>query len=147
LGLPIFQGSVSTILGIVALAFAPSYVFLTFFKTVFLVMLFGATHGVLLLPVLLSLTDGCFRSNKSSSSDLDVPISKHCHHHPLNSSQSSRKGQKGLPPLPILPPPSATHLYVPPDQYHHVFALSSTSKKNGKDLRIPHHPHQLNIHI
>lgn len=57
LGLPIFQGSVSTILGIVALAFAPSYVFLTFFKTVFLVMLFGATHGVLLLPVLLSLTD------------------------------------------------------------------------------------------
>ena len=76
LGLPIFQGSISTILGIVALAFAPSYVFLTFFKTVFLVMLFGATHGVLLLPVLLSLTDGCFRSNKSNNSELDVPISK-----------------------------------------------------------------------
>jgi hypothetical protein len=59
LGLPIFQGSVSTVLGIIALAFAPSYVFVTFFKTVFLVMLFGATHGVLLLPVLLSLTDLC----------------------------------------------------------------------------------------
>ncbi|KAI1292848.1 Patched domain-containing protein 3 [Halotydeus destructor] len=59
LGLPIFQGSVSTILGIVALAFAPSYVFVTFFKTVFLVMLFGALHGVLLLPVLLALTDCC----------------------------------------------------------------------------------------
>lgn len=59
LGLPIFQGSVSTILGIIALAFAPSYVFLVFFKTVFLVMLFGALHGVLLLPVLLSLTDVC----------------------------------------------------------------------------------------
>ncbi|KAH7645581.1 patched domain-containing protein 3-like [Dermatophagoides farinae] len=44
LGLPIFQGSVSTVLGIIALAFAPSYVFVTFFKTVFLVMLFGATH-------------------------------------------------------------------------------------------------------
>lgn len=73
LGLPIFQGSLSTILGIVALAFAPSYVFVTFFKTVFLVMLFGATHGVLLLPVLLSLTDGCFGpsrpASKSSSSD------------------------------------------------------------------------------
>lgn len=147
LGLPIFQGSVSTILGIVALAFAPSYVFLTFFKTVFLVMLFGATHGVLLLPVLLSLTDSCFRLDKSSNSDLDAPISKHCHHHPLNSSQSSRKGQKGLPPLPLPPPPSATHLYVPPDQYHHVFALSSNSKKDGKDLRILHHPHQLNIPI
>ncbi|OTF83808.1 patched domain-containing protein 3-like protein [Euroglyphus maynei] len=59
LGLPIFQGSVSTVLGIIALAFAPSYVFVTFFKTVFLVMLFGATHGILLLPVLLSLTDIC----------------------------------------------------------------------------------------
>ena len=66
LGLPIFQGSISTILGIVALAFAPSYVFLTFFKTVFLVMLFGATHGVLLLPVLLSLTDGIFNTEKVS---------------------------------------------------------------------------------
>lgn len=59
LGLPIFQGSVSTVLGIIALAFAPSYVFVTFFKTVFLVMLFGATHGLFLLPVLLSLTDIC----------------------------------------------------------------------------------------
>ncbi|RWS25477.1 patched domain-containing protein 3-like protein [Leptotrombidium deliense] len=64
LGLPIFQGSVSTILGIIALAFAPSYLFLTFFKTVFLVMLFGALHGVLLLPVLLSITDIC-RSSKT----------------------------------------------------------------------------------
>ena len=66
LGLPIFQGSVSTVLGIIALAFAPSYVFVTFFKTVFLVMLFGATHGVLLLPVLLSLTDLCRGSKKSA---------------------------------------------------------------------------------
>ncbi|XP_023215985.1 patched domain-containing protein 3-like [Centruroides sculpturatus] len=61
LGMPIIQGSISTILGIVVLAFAPSYLFLVFFKTVFLVMLFAALHGVLLLPVLLSLTDVCFK--------------------------------------------------------------------------------------
>ncbi|XP_054167709.1 patched domain-containing protein 3-like [Oppia nitens] len=67
LGLPIFQGSVSTVLGIIALAFAPSYVFVTFFKTVFLVMLFGATHGVLLLPVLLSITDLCCSSSSQSA--------------------------------------------------------------------------------
>ena len=67
LGLPIFQGSISTILGIIALAFAPSYIFITFFKTVFLVMLFGALHGVFLLPVLLSLSDSCFPSSSSSS--------------------------------------------------------------------------------
>lgn len=62
LGVPIFQGSVSTILGVIALVFAPSYIFLTFFKTVFLVILFGALHGILLLPVLLSLSDSCFNS-------------------------------------------------------------------------------------
>lgn len=66
LGVPIFQGSVSTILGVIALVFAPSYIFLTFFKTVFLVILFGALHGILLLPVLLSLSDTCFNSKLCS---------------------------------------------------------------------------------
>lgn len=66
LGVPIFQGSVSTILGVIALVFAPSYIFLTFFKTVFLVILFGALHGILLLPVLLSLSDSCFNSRLCS---------------------------------------------------------------------------------
>ncbi|XP_071446511.1 patched domain-containing protein 3-like isoform X1 [Hetaerina americana] len=55
LGLPIVQGAMSTVLSVVALAFAHSYIFLTFFKMVFLVILFGAMHGLLLLPVLLSL--------------------------------------------------------------------------------------------
>lgn len=54
LGLPILQGGLSTILGITALIFAPSYIFITFFKTVFLVIFFGAMHGIFLLPVLLS---------------------------------------------------------------------------------------------
>lgn len=66
LGMPIFQGSLSTILGIVILAFAPSYIFLTFFKTVFLVILFGALHGILLLPVLLSLSDSFCRKQKKA---------------------------------------------------------------------------------
>lgn len=55
LGLPILQGGLSTILGIMALVLAPSYIFITFFKTVFLVIFFGAIHGLFLLPVLLSL--------------------------------------------------------------------------------------------
>ncbi|KAH8237024.1 hypothetical protein KR038_003017 [Drosophila bunnanda] len=55
LGLPIVQGSSSTILGIVALLLAQSYIFLVFFKMVFLVIFFGAMHGLFLLPVLLSL--------------------------------------------------------------------------------------------
>jgi hypothetical protein len=55
LGLPILQGSLSTILGVVALLLAESYIFLVFFKMVFLVIFFGAMHGLFLLPVLLSL--------------------------------------------------------------------------------------------
>lgn len=55
LGLPILQGSSSTILGVVALLLAQSYIFLVFFKMIFLVIFFGAMHGLFLLPVLLSL--------------------------------------------------------------------------------------------
>ncbi|XP_078591490.1 patched domain-containing protein 3-like [Branchiostoma floridae x Branchiostoma japonicum] len=54
LGVPILQGSLSTILGIAALSTAPSYGFRTFFKTVFLVIVFGLVHGIVFLPVMLS---------------------------------------------------------------------------------------------
>lgn len=69
LGLPIVQGSVSTILGVVALLLAQSYIFLVFFKMVFLVIFFGAMHGLFLLPVMLSL----FGPN--SCSDVDDSVS------------------------------------------------------------------------
>lgn len=55
LGLPVVQGAVSTILGLLALLFAGTYIFLVFFKMVFLVIFLGALHGLLLLPVLLSI--------------------------------------------------------------------------------------------
>lgn len=55
LGLPIIQGAVSTVLGVSALILAGSYIFMVFFKMIFLVIVFGALHGLLLLPVLLSL--------------------------------------------------------------------------------------------
>ncbi|XP_056636520.1 patched domain-containing protein 3 [Diorhabda sublineata] len=55
LGLPIFQGSISTILGMIALLLANNYIFSVFFKMVFLVVFCGAMHGLFLLPVLLSL--------------------------------------------------------------------------------------------
>ena len=66
LGLPISQGAISTILGVIGLALAPSYIFITFFKMVFLVIVLGAVHGLVLLPVLLSLfgPDACTRNDK-----------------------------------------------------------------------------------
>lgn len=65
-GLPIFQGAVSTILGMVALLLADSYIFSVFFKMVFLVVFCGAMHGLFLLPVLLSLfgPGSCQRHDK-----------------------------------------------------------------------------------
>eukprot|EP00058_Branchiostoma_floridae_P003511 XP_002588999.1 hypothetical protein BRAFLDRAFT_87471 [Branchiostoma floridae] len=53
-GTPIVQSTLSTILGILALAFSTTYIFRTFFKTMLLVMLFGAMHGIIMLPVVLS---------------------------------------------------------------------------------------------
>ena len=55
LGMPIVQGALSTILGMVVLSASGSYVFRTFFKVIFLVMVLGAVHGLVFLPVLLSL--------------------------------------------------------------------------------------------
>ncbi|XP_022668535.1 patched domain-containing protein 3-like isoform X2 [Varroa jacobsoni] len=56
LGVPVVQGALSTLLGIIILAAAPSYIFLTFFKTVFLVIVLGALHALIFLPVFLSAT-------------------------------------------------------------------------------------------
>ena len=53
-GVPILNGGISSILGILMLAFANSYVFRSFFQTMLLVVLFGLGHSLLLLPVVLS---------------------------------------------------------------------------------------------
>ncbi|XP_071965832.1 patched domain-containing protein 3-like [Antedon mediterranea] len=59
LGMPILQGALSTIIGVSALCTAPMYVFTTFFKTLFLVMVFGALHGLVFLPVFLTVLGPC----------------------------------------------------------------------------------------
>ena len=67
LGLPILQGAVSTILGVVGLMIAPSYIFVTFFKMVLLVISLGFLHGLFLLPVLLSIFGPGSCSNSSAT--------------------------------------------------------------------------------
>uniref|UniRef100_A0A8V0XQI4 Patched domain-containing protein 3 n=1 Tax=Gallus gallus TaxID=9031 RepID=A0A8V0XQI4_CHICK len=54
LGYPVLQGAVSTVLGVVVLAAAKTYIFRTFFKIMFLVILFGALHGLVFIPVFLT---------------------------------------------------------------------------------------------
>lgn len=97
LGLPIFQGSVSTILGVAALIFAQSYIFLVFFKMIFLVIFFGALHGMFLLPVLLSwFGPGSCRKKKPEMSEVEKTFPHpycipHPSLHPLSQMNGSGK--------------------------------------------------------
>ena len=79
LGLPIVQGASSTILAVISLVLAGSYIFLVFFKMVFLVVFFGAMHGLFLLPVLLSLfgPGSCTASKKQKSAGMEPSDSRH----------------------------------------------------------------------
>ncbi|KAI6201068.1 SSD domain-containing protein [Aphelenchoides besseyi] len=53
-GFPILQSASSTILGVSFLASTESYVFRSFFKTIILVIVLGVLHGIVILPVLLT---------------------------------------------------------------------------------------------
>ncbi|XP_033753309.1 patched domain-containing protein 3-like [Pecten maximus] len=52
---PIFNSAVSSIVGIVMLTLSESYVFISFFRVMLLVILFGFFHGMFVLPVIFSL--------------------------------------------------------------------------------------------
>ena len=54
IGIPVLNSAISSILGVVLLAAAKSYIFRSFFQTMFLVITLGVTHALLFLPVLLS---------------------------------------------------------------------------------------------
>nr|XP_056713089.1 patched domain-containing protein 3-like [Euleptes europaea] len=59
LGYPVVQGAVSTIVGVSLLSMAATYIFRTFFKILFLVILFGALHGLIFIPVFLTFFGFC----------------------------------------------------------------------------------------
>ncbi|CAD5211100.1 unnamed protein product [Bursaphelenchus okinawaensis] len=50
---PMVHGSMSTILGVLVLAFINSYMVLVFFKTIFLVLVVGIFHALVILPIVL----------------------------------------------------------------------------------------------
>ncbi|KAL1250583.1 hypothetical protein QQF64_018379 [Cirrhinus molitorella] len=71
LGYPIIQGALSTIAGVVVLAAAESYIFRTFFKIMFLVILFGAVHGILFIPVFLTFLGTCKSHEKNQQNQTE----------------------------------------------------------------------------
>lgn len=111
LGLPIIQGAISTILGVSALILAGSYIFMVFFKMIFLVIVFGALHGMFLLPVLLSLfgPGACSSSNKKRHSSIDkslphpYSIPHPSLHHPMGQPDFNKaKPYRGMSAMPKL---------------------------------------------
>ncbi|XP_036116921.1 patched domain-containing protein 3-like [Molossus molossus] len=54
LGYPVLQSAMSTVIGVCVLSAAKAYIFRTFFKIMFLVMFFGAVHGLIFIPVFLT---------------------------------------------------------------------------------------------
>ncbi|KHN78107.1 Patched domain-containing protein 3 [Toxocara canis] len=79
-GTPILQSASSTILGVSFMASAESYVFRSFLKTIVLVITLGAFHGLVILPVLLTL----FYSGDESAECERV-------HHPREIAQTDRR--------------------------------------------------------
>ncbi|XDV26333.1 hypothetical protein PO909_030079, partial [Leuciscus waleckii] len=73
LGYPIIQGAMSTVAGVVVLAAAESYIFRTFFKIMFLVILFGAVHGIIFIPVFLTFLSACSNSHERNQENLPEP--------------------------------------------------------------------------
>ena len=50
----VFNGAMSTIIGISTLSLSLSQIFISFFKVMFLVMIFGLIHALILLPIMLA---------------------------------------------------------------------------------------------
>merc|ERR1712054_196702 len=73
MGTPVCHGAMSTFIAIVVLAGSKSFVFISFFKQLFFATVLGCGHGMLLLPVLLSLCapepskDMAYQMDNSSS--------------------------------------------------------------------------------
>jgi len=70
-GASVFNGAFSTFLAVVAMAGSQTYVFRVFFKQFFLVTSMGVFHGLIVLPVLLSLfgPDAVSRADHDQKSD------------------------------------------------------------------------------
>ncbi|XP_059490880.1 patched domain-containing protein 3-like [Neocloeon triangulifer] len=72
-GPPVFNGGFSTFLAFVMLGFSDSFIFTTFFKLFFSVVVYGLFHGLIFLPVVLSIL-GPSDSSGPSDQVYTVPV-------------------------------------------------------------------------
>ncbi|XP_059176699.1 patched domain-containing protein 3-like [Physella acuta] len=77
---PIFNGGISSIIGVVVLLFTESYIFQSFFKIMLLVIGFGVLHAVFLIPVILSFIGPATHVDLEDDSPSQYSPSKHNGH-------------------------------------------------------------------
>ncbi|KAI8505642.1 Patched domain-containing protein 3 [Branchiostoma belcheri] len=123
LGMPILQGALSTILGLSALSTSSSYIFRTFFKTMFLVILLGALHGLVILPVVLTLLGPpcCQKGDKGKESDRVGPQ--------VNPVDTPSRHLDRKPPLQYSRQPRG---YDMPSRYSHQYMAASNPLNDAK---------------
>jgi len=78
MGPAIINGGITTFLALVLLGFSQSHVFITFFKVFLLTVLFGLFHGVVFLPVLLSLLGPSHDEDEAPECQLDPKTENSC---------------------------------------------------------------------
>lgn len=69
MGRPLLNGGVSTILGISLLAAGSTFIFRAFFRVLFLVLVFGLMHGIILIPIALRLCGPKMQRHATSRSE------------------------------------------------------------------------------
>jgi predicted RND superfamily exporter protein len=77
IGPSVFHALTSTVIAIVVIGFSKSYIFKVFFKIIFLVTIIAGSHGLWLLPALLSIIGGeNHQSDGSEAVDAEKPAEK-----------------------------------------------------------------------
>ncbi|XP_043256919.1 patched domain-containing protein 3-like [Colletes gigas] len=78
IGPAVFNGGLSTFLAFVLLGSSEAYIFSTFFKLFTCVVMFGLFHGLLFLPVILSLLGPDERVNKTKKENVVRELNGYC---------------------------------------------------------------------
>merc|ERR1712070_373902 len=75
-GAAVLNGGISTFLATMVLAFSKSYVFRVLFQTFFLTVVLGLAHGMILLPIMLSLVGPAPYNNRPPEDKTGASVTK-----------------------------------------------------------------------
>eukprot|EP00088_Acartia_fossae_P041082 TRINITY_DN4294_c0_g1_i7.p1 TRINITY_DN4294_c0_g1~~TRINITY_DN4294_c0_g1_i7.p1 ORF type:complete len:1080 (-),score=273.26 TRINITY_DN4294_c0_g1_i7:86-3325(-) len=101
IGPAVFNGGFTTFLALSLLSLSQSNIFITFFKVFFLTVVFGLFHGLLMLPVMLSILGPQSMDENGSNAPISSPTSSVSpapseHHSPAPAGQLGKQGQRNL---------------------------------------------------